>query len=927
MPAFAPRQGNSRKQPTPATSSPPPFRLPFMSAEPHFSRLEGFVRDTLGGGASLLYEEEVQPAQTVPVEDLGWSAGVRRGFGFPAAYTHQAETYRLLGEGRHVIVTTPTASGKTGAFFPALFGALEADPRATALLVYPLVALGQDQREKLEDFARKGGFTERPGGWPIGEFQGAAQAAAAFAPGVRMVTATPDKLHWSLTQPRVREFLRHLRFLVLDEAHSYRGGFGSEVSGMLRRLLALSRALGANPQVILSTATIGNPAQFARELVGVDAVEVSQSGAARHGKRYYLADHRGQPRRFWDAVVRSAVARDLKVLAFFRGRSRVRRLYDTYRRDPHFRDHVHLYMSGAAERAGRLTEFRRARSGVMFATNALEAGVDIGDLEVVILDGYPGSRMAFRQMAGRSGRIAPGAVLYLPTLSSRGVPLPVDAFYSNAGNFRELLTGPTEKAVVEAGNPYLAPRHLARQQAEFRLAGLPLPAGPDGQQPGAPAHWLLRGDDMALHAVVEESAWDREGVAALRSPLDSPSQHYALTEKHPEAVFSLDGQDYKVTRWEKTPQGTAILVQPYLGGGQVTRGLYEVQVRPLPGRMSEWVKQGPVAYRGGEVLVTRVYRGYQILRAVFERVCTGCDRVPEPTERVCRKCGGHIQDRMQDQKISEHLYDEPVTLEPLQTVALEVAINAGATEQPTAAAHTLKHLLLKLIPEAVACDEGDLAGAFRTGHDNSFFIYDDWRGGLGIARRALESLPQLLQRALELTEKDCCTAAEGCYECIAASRCFAPLLPSGERRPTSKPATRALLAGVPGLQVRLDTAQDHLPAFADPTRPVHAAQPSPEPLPDQPPAPPAGWPLQARELLDLRGLSLPEVSARLSIPSREIQRAVASTQPLRLHHAKWGEGHLLQGFGQGERREVLVYFPGVGQKRLLLKYAGLKVVS
>ena len=144
MPAFAPRQGNSRKQPTPATSSPPPFRLPFMSAEPHFSRLEGFVRDTLGGGASLLYEEEVQPAQTVPVEDLGWSAGVRRGFGFPAAYTHQAETYRLLGEGRHVIVTTPTASGKTGAFFPALFGALEADPRATALLVYPPLLAAPD---------------------------------------------------------------------------------------------------------------------------------------------------------------------------------------------------------------------------------------------------------------------------------------------------------------------------------------------------------------------------------------------------------------------------------------------------------------------------------------------------------------------------------------------------------------------------------------------------------------------------------------------------------------------------------------------------------------------------------------------------------------------------------------------------------------
>ncbi|RTR30299.1 DEAD/DEAH box helicase [Deinococcus radiophilus] len=884
-----------------------------MTADPRFARLEGFVRDTLGGGASLLYEEEAAPADIVPVSELGWSEAVRRGFGFGAAYRHQAATYRLLEQGQHVIVTTPTASGKTGAFFPALFGALERDPQATALLVYPLVALGQDQREKLQEFARRGDF-----GWPIGEFQGSAQPAQAFAPGVRMVTATPDKLHWNLTHGRVREFLRHLKYLVLDEAHTYRGGFGSEVSGMLRRLLALSRALGASPQVVLSTATIGNPAQFARELVGVDAVEVAQSGAARHGKRYYLADHRGQPRRFWDAVVRSAAERELKVLAFFRGRSRAARLYGAYRRQERYNDFVHLYMSGTSERAGRLTGFRSARSGVMFATNALEAGVDIGDLEVVILDGYPGSRMAFRQMAGRSGRVGPGAVLYLPTLSAGGVPLPVDAFYSNAGNFRELLTGPIEKAVVEAENPYLAPRHQDRMQAEFRAAGLPLP--PDDPRP-APAHWLLRGEDMAAFHVIEQSQWDKLGTGALNFPLESPSQHYALTEKHEEAVFSLDGQDYKVTHWEKTPRGTAILVQPYAAGGQMTRGLYEVRVQPLD--MGEWTRQGPVAYRAGTVQVTRVYRGYQIIRSLFERVCLGCDRIPEPTERVCRRCGGTIQDRMQDQKISEHLYDQPVTLEPLRTVALEVAIDAAATEQPTAAAHTLKHLLQKLIPEAVACEAGDLAGAFRSGFDTSFYIYDDWRGGLGIARRALDSLPALLQRSLELTEKDCCTSPEGCFECIAVSRCYAPLLPSGERRPVNKFAARALLAQVPGLTAipAQELTQPHL-ADAAPARPFSI------PPPADVPQPPADWPSQARELLDLRGLSLPEVSARLGIPSREIGRAVAtSTSPLRLAHPKWGEGHLLQGFGQGERREVLVYFPGVGQKRLLLKYAGLKVVS
>lgn len=872
-----------------------------LPARSHFARLELFLRDILGSGATLLHEEEVQSARAQSAAELGWSPAVARGFGFEQVFAHQAETYKLMHAGQNVIVTTPTASGKTGAFFPAVFERLEADPEATALFVYPLVALGQDQRDKLRAYREKGGF-----GWDIAAFHGSAQPSEVFRQGVRMVTATPDKLHWSLTHPAVRGFLSKLSFIVLDEAHTYRGGFGSEVAGMLRRLLALSRALGANPQVILSTATIGNPAEFARELTGVDAVEVSESGAARHGKRYYLADHRGQPRRFWDAVVSASVTHRLKVLAFFRGRSRAARLYSTYRAQPSFAQHVHLYMAGTSDREGRLSEFRRSKSGVMFATNALEAGVDIGDLEVVIIDGYPGSRMAFRQMAGRAGRIAAGLVLYLPALNEQGVPQPVDAFYSNSGNFHELLTGPLEKAVVEAENQYLAPRHQRRQVSEFLAAGLSAPE--DENQ----AYWNLRGEGSAKFVVIEAAEWEKHDLKAFDAPLESPSQHYALTEKHEGAVFTLDGQGYKVLRWEKTPKGTAILVEKFNAENLFTRGMYSTSVSPsstATGKMSDWVRRGPLVYRHGEVSIRRQYTGYMMMRQVFERVCTGCDREPSPFERVCAKCGGRIQDRMLDHKLSEHLYDQPLELPPFRTAALEIGLDPSATERPTAVAHTLKHLLQKLIPERVACDEGDLAGVFREGRDTYFFLYDDWQGGLGVSRRAFESMDDLLRRAYELTTKTCCQNPQGCYECIAVSRCFAPFLPSGERRPTDKQATAQFLQTLLGIEAA----------------PVET--PQAVPVPDLPPELPPAWPLQARELLDLHGLSLPEVSARLGIPSREIQRAVNTTQPLRLRHAKFGDGVFMQGFGQGEKREVLLYFPGVGQKRLLLKFAGLTVIE
>ncbi len=855
--------------------------------------LDAFLRDILGGGTALLHEEEAAEPRLVRADSLGWSRAVQRGFAFPQVYSHQAETYRRMVAGEHVIVTTPTASGKTGAFFPAVFERLERDQQATALFIYPLVALGQDQRGKLDAFRAAGGFD-----WQIGAFQGNANAADVFRPGVRMVTATPDKLHWALTHTGVQQFLSRLNVVVLDEAHSYRGGFGSEVGGMLRRLLELSRALGASPQVLLSTATIGNPAQFARELAGVDVHEVSESGAGKQGKRYMLADHGGQPRRFWDGVMQASIRRELKVLAFFRGRSRAARLYGTYRASSSYAGHAHLYMSGTSDREGRLNEFRRAGSGVMFATNALEAGVDIGDLEVVILDGYPGSRMAFRQMAGRAGRVSPGLVLYLPALDDRGLPHPVDAFYSNAGNFRELLTGPLEKAVVEADNPFLAPRHQERAHAERFSAGL------EASARSSPRHWNLRGEGSAKFYVIDEAEWAKHGAACFNAPLESPAQHYALTEKHVDAVFEQEGQGYRVTRWLNHQSGTAILVEKHAAVGIYTRGLYGAAIHT--GEMGEWQRRGPLVFRHGEVTVQRRYTGYTLLKTVFERVCAGCDREPTLSERTCRACGGRIADRMQDHKLSEHLFEQPTELEPLHTRALEVGIDPKSSELPDAVAHTLKHLLQKLIPERVACDENDVAGAFREGRNTYFFLYDDWKGGLGVTRRAYEQMDELLRRALDLCQKPCCQ--DGCYACIAVSRCFSPFYTSGERRPTSKAATQLYLQellGVGAVQAK-DEEETVTPVL---------------PLPD------SAWPLQARELIDLYGLSLPEVSARLGVPSREIVRAVGEQGPLRLSHPSFGEGVLMQGAGSGDARTALVYFPGVGQKKLLVKVAGLKVVG
>ena len=741
--------------------------------------LERFLIDTVGFNPPLLHFQKPVPAQTVPVSRLNWSPAVAKGFEYRDAYSHQVSAFEALERGQNLILTTPTASGKTGAFFPALFAALELDPHATALLVYPLVALAQDQRGKLLEFNRLGGFD-----FPIAAFEGGVEARATFTQNPRIITTTPDKLHWSLGLSALHPFLEHLKIVVLDEAHTYRGGFGSEVSGLLRRLFALCSSLrggglrggglqsgglsaqNEGPRVVLSTATLGEPLEFARSLTGLDNfAEVSHSGAPTHGKSFYLASHGGQPRRFWDALVRSSLENNLKTLVFLRGRTKAVRLHADYRSSS-FEKYVHLYLSGAGGRAERLETFRNAPSGVMFATSALEAGVDIGDLDTVLLDGYPGNRMTFRQMVGRCGRRGDGLVLLLPATDADGDALPSDAFYSTPENFSELLTGTLERLPLEPHNPFIAPRHAALLVAEHRRSGLVLPETTAlfGYPPSSDSQrWSLRGDGSGKFYTLERRTFEREGTAAFKCALDSPSEHYARLEKHLRARTLLEGETFEVGEWRKVGQDTALLLDKVeFDPAEFTRGFARVVVKPL--EMTPWKVSGELATRVGRGEVTRAYPGYGIFRRKSVRACRDCDLEPElgVMSYRCAACGGALEDKLRTQTVSKHYFDAVHISAPFETGVLELGINAG----PKVVA-TLEQTLLKLIPLAVVCDPADLGVAARADHENYLFFFENFRGGLGIMPLVHAALPVLFKKALELCRKPCCV--KGCYECVARS--------------------------------------------------------------------------------------------------------------------------------------------------------------
>ncbi|MFH0916844.1 MAG: DEAD/DEAH box helicase [bacterium] len=682
--------------------------------------------------------------------------------GIPRLWTHQAECWEASREAGHFMVTTGTASGKSLCFnLPVLDGLLR-DPHARAIYLYPTKALAQDQLRRIRLLAGKK--------VEVAAYDGDTPTAARYAARqkARVLLTNPDMIHLSLLPRHERwdDFLFNLKYVVIDEAHTYRGVFGSNVANVLRRLRRVASFYGAEPRFILASATIRNAREHAQHLTGLEVAHISGDGAPSGARKIVfwqppLVQEDLNLRRSSNSeaaeLLSELIRNGVRSICFTKSRRSAELIYQqTVDRlketDPRLAEHLSPY------RAGYTPEQRRSIESMLFSgqllavvsTSALELGIDIGALDAAITVGYPGTMASLWQQWGRAGR-GKGKSLGIFVAGNDAL----EQFFVKHPD--ELLGREVEAATIDFSNPFIHSRHLAAAAYEGPLMA-------DDQQFFGPrlTEALERGvaEGLLRHT---NGAWffSDSGFPAAKIGLRSTAgEQYTIVEEetgdivgtegaetafsalHPGAVYLHMGDTYLVTHLDLDDH--VALVRRFWDTYH-TLPRRETDTRILSESLQ--MAHGPLFLHLGEIMVSSRVVAFQKKRPGSDEVL-GTEELDLPTQ-------------------------EFVTEAMWFTIPAELLSTENDLLRLPGAIHAVEHALIALLPLFAMCDRWDIGGLSTPVHSQTeqptIFIYDGHAGGVGISRQGFERFPELVRDARGLVRD--CPCESGCPSCIQSPKC------------------------------------------------------------------------------------------------------------------------------------------------------------
>jgi len=714
-----------------------------------------------------------------------------RAAGIARLYTHQVEALTHARSGQDVLVVTGTASGKSLAYQLPVLETLLRDPEARALFLFPTKALEQDQLKSLQHLIPWGSGIRAE----ILDGDTPAHRRAQLKERVpQILISNPDILHLSLLPHHGawKTFWEGLRWIVLDELHTYKGIFGSHIAHVLRRLHRVTACYGSRPQFVACSATINNPSEFAGALAARTFVRVDDDGSPARGKRFVFVNPTGSPYGEATDLLLHCIQGGLKTIAFAKAR-KIAELITmwAHQRAPELRDRIRAYRAGYRPEERRAIErglFHGKLLGVV-STSALELGIDVGGLDACLLVGYPGSIASTWQRGGRVGRAGQEALIILIAL-----PDALDQYFMR--HPRDFFARTPEAAVIDPNNRRILSDHLVAAAAELPLG--PADAALYGpglaeriaelgaehrlMQSADGGEWYARrrnpARDISIRSIGEPFAILDEGGKTI----GSVDGFRAVHECHPGAVYLHQGRQFEVTALDlaqRKVRARPVEVDYYTQ----TTGEKETEIL----HCQEFRQVKDTVARLGRLKVTERVTGFE-KRRIF-----GQDRI-----------GSYPLD------LPPHTFEtQGLWFEIPERIRDHVKYSAPGGLHFMGGIHAVEHAMIGLFPLFALCDRGDVGGISYTFHPQvgrpAIFLYDGYPEGIGLAERCYRVLEDLMGHTLRLLQD--CPCETGCPSCIHSPKC------GSGNKPLDKAAAVLCLRGLLGL---LDLAEEVAVAGAAP---------------------------------------------------------------------------------------------------------------
>lgn len=748
--------------------------------------------------------------------ELPWPDQVKailKGMGIRKLYSHQVQAINHIRAGHNVVVATSTASGKTLIYSLPVMEKIFKNPDAKALYVFPLKALAQDQ---LRIFKKMAGYADglKPDAAIYdGDTSARHRKRIREAPS-NVIMTNPEMIHLSFLpfHHKWEAFFSGLEMVVVDEVHTYRGILGSHMAQVFRRLRRICDYYGVDPVFVFSSATISNPKELVKQLTGLNFKTLTRSSAPQGKRHVVFLNPLDGPAQAAIMLLKAALHRGLRTLIYTQSRrlTELIALWAGSKSGP-YADRIRAYRSGFLPEERREVESQLSRGDLLavISTSALELGIDIGDLDLCILVGYPGSVMATRQRWGRVGRGGQDAALILIAGEDA-----LDQYLMR--HPKALIQMEPEAAVINPYNPDILARHLCCAAAE-----LPLKRDEALMKDRAiqPVVFRLEKEGELLRSADGNAIYSRRTSPHRQVDLRGTGSRFvivcsetgqrkgeideyrAFRETHPGAVYLHQGDTYLVDALDPETQ-TVKVSKTRVDYYTRVRGVKDTQILEVFGERRIW----DIPVCEGRIKVTDQVTGYERLHVRTKTILNivSLDLPPQifETEGLWVKLPARIQ------REAEGKY---------------IHFMGGI--------HAIEHAAIGVFPLLVLADRNDLGGIATPFHPDvggpAIFIYDGIPGGAGLSRQAFQKTETLFEKTLHVIQA--CPCESGCPACVHSPKC------GSGNRPIDKSAALFILKrlkdasqqkGLREKNIRTRRFRQRLPAQIKGAQPLEATKKS-----------------------------------------------------------------------------------------------------